>query len=120
MHAPLGSLDRYAWTSQYCMPYLGLSTALTPPFFTLSCFVLCMDPVTRSQQRYTFVDAYDPDLVTQAIELLVELASLQTSFMALDKAIKTTNRRVNALENVVKPKLENTIQYIKVSIVTDI
>mmetsp|Transcript_25019 Transcript_25019/g.47295 ORF Transcript_25019/g.47295 Transcript_25019/m.47295 type:complete len:251 (-) Transcript_25019:239-991(-) len=49
----------------------------------------------------------------QAIELLVELASLQTSFMALDKAIKTTNRRVNALENVVKPKLENTIQYIK-------
>lgn len=49
----------------------------------------------------------------QAIELLVELASLQTSFLALDTAIKTTNRRVNALENVVKPKLENTISYIK-------
>lgn len=49
----------------------------------------------------------------KAIELLVELASLQTSFLTLDEAIKTTNRRVNALENVVKPKLENTISYIK-------
>lgn len=49
----------------------------------------------------------------KAIQLLVELASLQTSFLALDEAIKTTNRRVNALENVVIPKLENTISYIK-------
>ncbi len=38
----------------------------------------------------------------------------QTAFMTLDEALKTTNRRVNALENVVKPKLENTISYIKV------
>lgn len=29
----------------------------------------------------------------KAIELLVELASLQTSFLTLDDAIKTTNRR---------------------------
>ncbi|KAG2713044.1 hypothetical protein I3843_04G147400 [Carya illinoinensis] len=49
----------------------------------------------------------------KAIEVLVELASLQTSFLTLDAAIKTTNRRVNALENVVKPRLENTIIYIK-------
>lgn len=49
----------------------------------------------------------------KAIEVLVELASLQTSFLTLDEAIKTTNRRVNALENVVKPRLENTIIYIK-------
>lgn len=49
----------------------------------------------------------------KAIELLVELASLQTSFLTLDEAIKTTNRRVNALENVVKPRIENTITYIK-------
>lgn len=49
----------------------------------------------------------------RAVEVLVELASLQTSFLTLDEAIKTTNRRVNALENVVKPRLENTISYIK-------
>ncbi|KAF3969278.1 hypothetical protein ACB098_06G235500 [Castanea mollissima] len=49
----------------------------------------------------------------KTIEVLVELASLQTSFLTLDEAIKTTNRRVNALENVVKPRIENTIIYIK-------
>lgn len=49
----------------------------------------------------------------KAVEVLVELASLQTSFLTLDVAIKTTNRRVNALENVVKPRLENTVIYIK-------
>ena len=48
-----------------------------------------------------------------AVALLVELASLQTAFITLDVAIKTTNRRVNALENVVTPRLENTVQYIK-------
>ena len=48
-----------------------------------------------------------------AVEVLVELAGLQTAFLTLDLAIKTTNRRVNALENVVTPRLENTVQYIK-------
>ncbi|XP_062196528.1 V-type proton ATPase subunit D-like [Phragmites australis] len=49
----------------------------------------------------------------RVVEVLVELASLQTSFLTLDTAIKVTNRRVNALESVVKPRLENTIVYIK-------
>lgn len=48
-----------------------------------------------------------------AVSLLVELASLQTAFVTLDTAIKTTNRRVNALDNVVRPRLEATIAYIK-------
>lgn len=50
------------------------------------------------------------------LELLIDLANLQTAFMTLDEALKVTNRRVNALENVVKPRLENTIAYIKVRI----
>eukprot|EP00128_Syssomonas_multiformis_P015492 Colp12_sorted_trinity150504_noHs@819 len=48
----------------------------------------------------------------KAIELLVALASLQTSFVTLDEVIKITNRRVCAIEHVIIPKFERTIAYI--------
>ncbi|XP_014923900.2 V-type proton ATPase subunit D isoform X2 [Herpailurus yagouaroundi] len=48
----------------------------------------------------------------KAVELLVELASLQTSFVTLDEAIKITNRRVNAIEHVIIPRIERTLAYI--------
>ncbi|GAB0190513.1 V-type proton ATPase subunit D [Grus japonensis] len=48
----------------------------------------------------------------KAVELLVELASLQTSFVTLDEAIKITNRRVNAIEHVIIPRIERTLSYI--------
>ncbi|RLU17472.1 hypothetical protein DMN91_009707 [Ooceraea biroi] len=49
---------------------------------------------------------------TTAIELLVELASLQHNFRVLDQVIKETNRRVNALRYIIIPRLERTLAYI--------
>jgi len=48
----------------------------------------------------------------ELIKRLIELANLQTSFFLLDSIIKSTNRRVNALEYVLIPKLEATLSYI--------
>lgn len=48
----------------------------------------------------------------RAVQLLVDLASLQTSFITLDEVIKVTNRRVNALEHVLIPRIDRTLAYI--------
>ena len=49
---------------------------------------------------------------TKFLKVLVTVASLQTQFVTLDQVIKVTNRRVNALEFVVIPRIKYTIDYI--------
>lgn len=41
------------------------------------------------------------------------IASLQTQFVTLDIALKITNRRVNALEFILIPKIKNIIDFIE-------
>jgi len=48
----------------------------------------------------------------KTLDALIELATLQTTFVTVDAALKITNRRVNALEYVVIPRLQNTVRYI--------
>jgi len=49
----------------------------------------------------------------QVVADLVDLASLKTQLVVLDDAFKVTNRRVNALDYVVLPRIRNTIKYIQ-------
>ena len=46
------------------------------------------------------------------LTLTLKVASLQVAWVTLDLAIKVTNRRVNALDKVVIPKVQGTIAFI--------
>merc|ERR1712039_940970 len=52
------------------------------------------------------------DSYLKTVMQLVRLASLQTAFKTLDEEIKMTSRRVNALEYVLIPRIEDIIAYI--------
>lgn len=51
-------------------------------------------------------------MYSNAVEMLIDLASLQSSLIILDRVIKIANRRVNAINHIIVPRTENTINYI--------
>ena len=53
------------------------------------------------------------DRFQKYLQLLIEIASLQTQFVTIERVIKVTNRRVNALEFVILPQIEWTIGWIE-------
>lgn len=53
------------------------------------------------------------DRFSKYLKLLVEIASLQTQFVTIERVIQVTNRRVNALEFVVIPQIEDVIKWIE-------
>merc|ERR550514_252556 len=48
----------------------------------------------------------------KTLQMIIKMASLQTSFVTLDEEIKMTSRRVNALEYVIIPRIDDIIAYI--------
>jgi H(+)-transporting ATP synthase subunit D len=100
-----------------------LSTALLALWLVSTCTFLAPDSASAQSRHLTAQNiglggggkkiVAVRDKFTVFLGQLIKLASLQTSFVTLDEAMKVTNRRVNALENVTIPKIQAVLDYIE-------
>lgn len=93
----------------YVKPRIEQVSGVSLPFFTLQ---------KENTQPILFLDRSGQSLnecrekFLEVLEMLVDLCALKNSFRVLNSILMSTNRRVNALEFNIIPKLENTISYI--------